>query len=379
MRHFVQYHGPGIMGPYESDGTSFGIQTDKAVDSLVGGRVWLITSEAGRPRSYFLCETFIVEHTGDNVGGLRKHHASGSDGRVFLPRIRIDHMPWFREFLRRQANFSRGLTGIDDEAAGALERCVSEAGTLLACWCVYTIVSRDALDRAALERAPLTRQEGRAWRTATRLLDEAGRQKAALPILIGDAKDCSRLLYWGILVSISVRGARTTYTVDALRPIPGRHSAQELVLRSSGKSIAPRFIRPYAVCRTPTFLESSLAKPDEAPFLSPEEGPCSDTLMEGAAMRVTVNAYERNAVARAECIAHYGARCLVCGIDFAARYGEIGQGFIHVHHLTPLAAAGDAYVVDPVRDLRPVCPNCHAMLHRENPPLSVDALVRRMR
>jgi 5-methylcytosine-specific restriction enzyme A len=48
------------------------------------------------------------------------------------------------------------------------------------------------------------------------------------------------------------------------------------------------------------------------------------------------------------------------------------MGFIHVHHLTPLSSLGTDYEVDPIRDLRPVCPNCHAVLHRREPPYSPE-------
>ncbi len=64
--------------------------------------------------------------------------------------------------------------------------------------------------------------------------------------------------------------------------------------------------------------------------------------------------------------------------NLGEQYGEIGQGFIHVHHLKQLSDVGEGYEVDPVADLRPVCPNCHAMLHRNNPPLSIDELILRM-
>lgn len=96
--------------------------------------------------------------------------------------------------------------------------------------------------------------------------------------------------------------------------------------------------------------------------------------IEGATRAVAVNAFERNARARQACIDHYGARCIVCGFDFKNRYGVRGEGYIHVHHLVPLADIGTQYVVDPVADLRPVCPNCHAMIHRTNPPLAVEKL-----
>lgn len=86
-------------------------------------------------------------------------------------------------------------------------------------------------------------------------------------------------------------------------------------------------------------------------------------LVEGAVCRVTVNAYERNSVARRQCIEVHGTNCCICGFNFGAVYGAQAEGYIHVHHLRPLSELGEAYVVNPVADLRPVCPNCHAVLH----------------
>jgi hypothetical protein len=85
--------------------------------------------------------------------------------------------------------------------------------------------------------------------------------------------------------------------------------------------------------------------------------------VEGATRPVFVNAYERNPDARATCIAHYHPVCRVCACDFRAVYGPVAEGFIHVHHLKPLSEIGEEYVVDPIKDLRPVCPNCHAVIH----------------
>ena len=96
---------------------------------------------------------------------------------------------------------------------------------------------------------------------------------------------------------------------------------------------------------------------------------------EGSKKTVTVNSYERNSVARKACIAHYGAKCSVCGIDFSKTYGKIGEGFIHVHHLVELATIKEEYKVHPVRDLRPVCPNCHAMLHQKKPAYKIEELI----
>lgn len=97
-------------------------------------------------------------------------------------------------------------------------------------------------------------------------------------------------------------------------------------------------------------------------------------LPEGAVQRVEVNRYERSRLNRAACIAARGATCAVCDFDFEQVYGPIGAGFIHVHHVTPVSQLGPGYRIDPVRDLVPVCPNCHAMLHWEDPPLPVEKL-----
>lgn len=86
-------------------------------------------------------------------------------------------------------------------------------------------------------------------------------------------------------------------------------------------------------------------------------------LPEGARKTVTVNRYERNREARAKCLAAHGYACKVCGIDFAHDYGGIADGYIHVHHIVPIASIGKRYELDPLTDLVPVCPNCHAMLH----------------
>lgn len=88
-------------------------------------------------------------------------------------------------------------------------------------------------------------------------------------------------------------------------------------------------------------------------------------ITEGRKISVKVNRYERSARGRAECINFYGLDCAVCGFNFEEVYGEIGRNFIHVHHTNPLASINTAYSLDPKKDLRPVCPNCHAMLHRK--------------
>ncbi len=107
-------------------------------------------------------------------------------------------------------------------------------------------------------------------------------------------------------------------------------------------------------------------------FSLPEEVEETKTIYEGAVRQVSVNAYERSPEARRKCIAHYGTICFVCGFDFAKSYGEVGRGFVHVHHLRQLSEVGEEYQIDPIRDLRPVCPNCHAIIHRRKPAYTIE-------
>ncbi len=99
----------------------------------------------------------------------------------------------------------------------------------------------------------------------------------------------------------------------------------------------------------------------------PEEVEAAKTYLEGRTRQITVNSYERSAEARSICIRHYGLNCSVCGFNFQAKYGKIGASFIHVHHLKALSRVRTNYTLDPIKDLRPVCPNCHAMLHQRKP------------
>lgn len=82
-----------------------------------------------------------------------------------------------------------------------------------------------------------------------------------------------------------------------------------------------------------------------------------------ATRTVGANRYERDPDARRVCLAFHGTSCTACGFSFEASYGEIGDGFIHVHHTVPASRLGAGYELDPVTDLVPLCANCHAMVH----------------
>ena len=98
---------------------------------------------------------------------------------------------------------------------------------------------------------------------------------------------------------------------------------------------------------------------------------------EGAKTEITVNRYERDRRNKKAAIDFHGSACLACNVRMAERYGEIADGFIHIHHTKSLST-GDEYTPDVKTDLIPLCPNCHAVVHLVNPPMTLEDLKRRL-
>lgn len=86
---------------------------------------------------------------------------------------------------------------------------------------------------------------------------------------------------------------------------------------------------------------------------------------EGGIENFSGTKYERDPNARKACLAHHGTACAVCGMSFEKMYGPEFAGLIEVHHIVPLSQIRKEYIVDPIRDLIPLCPNCHAAIHRK--------------
>ena len=98
----------------------------------------------------------------------------------------------------------------------------------------------------------------------------------------------------------------------------------------------------------------------------------SQDYREGKKTAVLINVHERNPVARQACIRKYGAKCFICDFDFGKYYGPDCEGLIHVHHLVMISESNGEYKVNPETDLRPVCPNCHMVLHSKKDGYTID-------
>jgi len=181
----------------------------------------------------------------------------------------------------------------------------------------------------------------------------------------GEDKDVPRVLIeFDVLLNPQNNPILTLDFLDT-----GNLSKQTWTPQSSGISIKPEVVGEleeewFEFLRSRNFRFNPLL----------EMADDNKTFVEGSAFQVLQTRYERNVYARDACLRHHGYTCKVCELNFEETYGNMGYKFIHVHHLTPVSTVGKEYKVNPVEDLRPVCPNCHAMLHRRNPPLTIEEL-----
>jgi 5-methylcytosine-specific restriction enzyme A len=184
-------------------------------------------------------------------------------------------------------------------------------------------------------------------------------------------------LEWGGYRAVRAETERWSVDLGALPGVPEHliHKHLELVrLAALSKKTTP-----FRHAHSPglvAYLESLVQS-----TASTRDGLISEPLVdaayaEGATRQVTTNAYERSEAARAACVQRHGTTCVACGLAFGAVYGPLADGYIHIHHLRPLSEIGAKYQVDPCSDLRPVCPNCHAVIHLGGVTRSIEDVKR---
>ena len=112
MRRYVVYHNVAKMG---EDPEPLSAETNKPfAKNVIGETVWIIAGSGSKPRKYALASTFVVNEISEQDGRDFQYKVSGPDGKVFRPPILLNELSWFREFLRDQQNFRRGLREITE-------------------------------------------------------------------------------------------------------------------------------------------------------------------------------------------------------------------------------------------------------------------------
>ncbi|MEW8036296.1 MAG: hypothetical protein AB2651_22165 [Candidatus Thiodiazotropha sp.] len=154
---------------------------------------------------------------------------------------------------------------------------------------------------------------------------------------------------------------------EYLEPIPEsrqtnywRYGVREISEKTYGKILNLAELKPY----TPKL-------PNDQNELE------SFRVIEGAKRIRYSSYYERNPYYRNQAINIHGLTC-VCGFNFEARYGDLGRGYIQVHHNKPLSETGPT-LIDPAKDMSVLCANCHAMVHRDKQhTLTIEELLARI-
>ncbi|MCF2494286.1 HNH endonuclease [Dyadobacter chenhuakuii] len=146
----------------------------------------------------------------------------------------------------------------------------------------------------------------------------------------------------------------------------GEFSKQNWLSQSSGISIRPNLVAELEALWFDFVSTQGLRN---NPFTAQNE---QHLYMEGASNQILVTKYERNIQARKRCLEHHGYSCMACKLNFRDRYGDVGKNYIHVHHKSQISKIGKSYSVNPLEDLVPVCPNCHAMIHQRQNPYTIE-------
>lgn len=144
-----------------------------------------------------------------------------------------------------------------------------------------------------------------------------------------------------------------------------------VVLMASGKVIRTEKGPRFEWRLRPELVEALRAHDGSAP---PEADECAADLesrvdvpngrTEGKKVLVFSTRYERSRDNRTAAVRHHGTRCMACGFDFEEAYGEVGRGYVEVHHVVPIAETDEEVTIDPSKDLVCLCANCHRMVHR---------------
>lgn len=210
---------------------------------------------------------------------------------------------------------------------------------------------------------------------------EPGTFAGDLLAAMGDADGTGRAAFRSVLAECSSRGADVRFRVNDVPCDP--HSEETWPSHWSRVSLALQCridpeVRDGEQPLGGTLKWSRLfvaAVVALLPVQADAEGPTPAVgFVEGGATTVQTTRYERDRRNRAAAIATWGCKCQACGLDLSHRYGDAAKGFIEVHHTTPVSVLEPGTVVDPARDLVPLCPNCHAVAHRREPPFTIQEI-----
>lgn len=360
MTEYVAYHSSELMGEDYQPTRNFHFWSRKSENFLrrsIGCRVWVVVGKrVERRMTYQLAGVFTPsdidsERNGFGIIGL---------GTPLRPPVAVTTLPWFKDLLREQNKFSYGFNQIRSKSIAAELQALLDTATNPEQFGADDYVR--AFDAIRDDIGDLQRQMLRAHFSAPDRSVTARQLATAVGLSSFNAANLHYGKLGRLLFSVLGKpaGADNIFILAELIP-PGERNNKEWLW----------VMRPQ--------VAQALQLLGFVPLKSKAALQPAAKLTEGTANRVIVTVYERDPRARQQCIQHFGCRCSVCGFDFEKAFGELGRGFIHVHHLKPLSQVREEYEVDPIADLRPVCPNCHAMIHNGAEMMSIQDLKKLIR
>jgi len=127
--------------------------------------------------------------------------------------------------------------------------------------CVYTMRHSDELTRVGVSGGA-TYSENKNWKAGAEIFGRASALGERVPIVFSAAERDSGLIFWALLTDVDVQPRagddqpQATYAFESLQPIEPALPQSTLRLRA-GRPLSDAYIRPYAICETPSFVAKS--------------------------------------------------------------------------------------------------------------------------
>jgi hypothetical protein len=123
-------------------------------------------------------------------------------------------------------------------------------------FCIYSIRQQHDLDEAYRAGGSSGFTEHKVWKTGQRLFLEAEKHGQRMPVIFASADVTDKLLYYAVLSNLVIDEASSTtsYQFNHLEPVMGELPLSSLRLRSTNRPLSDDYIRPYAICHTPSFI-----------------------------------------------------------------------------------------------------------------------------
>jgi hypothetical protein len=383
MRHFVAYHNSDKMGYEDSDPT--GLYTSKST-SQTGDLIWIVTGSGKSPKRYSLTSWFIVseiEQADDPRFGLS---VRGTEGGALEPAPALNGLPWFQDFFKRMAHFSLGLHEIT-------ERKVIRSLTLLAASANRPLPNLPGI-RQQHDGTHKRRFSADDYVRAFRALLKNGLAEKHVALLKGHFSAPRHTVTWPQLAKAVgyVNGSTVHLQYGAL----ARRVADELgvpmprpgfwlyLLVDWAKDQDPKDQHTAFVLRRPVIhaltrlgLFQKRASQAAGTSTTDDLQELHLTALEGDCHRAEAMFRSRNRKLIAEKKRLSQGKCTVCEFDFNATYQGLKRDLLVAHHAKPIGKRTKA-TRTMLEDIDVLCPNCHAAVHPQDPPLSAGQLRQRL-